>query len=315
MIACVVASTTEIADRIRLVELAAADGGLPGFDAGDHIDVVLGDDLRRSYSLVGTPDTAPDGYRIAVALTDDGRGGAKAVHALVPGQRIEVSAPVHGFPLDETAAHSVLIAGGIGITPVIAMVESLQSRGASWELHYAVRSRAAAAFLPELDRLAADDPGRVRLYVSDEDGGARLPVGALLTQPAAEGTHFYCCGPATLLDDVLAAGHPDRSRVHLERFEPVAAERGGDRFQVELARTGVVLDIGPDDTILDAVLDEGVDIDFSCMEGICGSCRTTVVKGTPEHRDSVLSAAERAADTVMMICCSRATGDRLVLDL
>jgi tetrachlorobenzoquinone reductase len=315
MISTVVRSVVPIAEGVRMLELVAVAGPLPGFRAGDHIDLELAPGLVRSYSLVGAPEPAPGCYRVAVALERDGRGGSRLVHSLHEGARLVVRPPVGGFPLLENAAHTVLIAGGIGITPILSMVRRLVQLDASWELHYAARSPRATAFLPLLEAL---DPGhqRVRLYLGEGGGARRLEVGRVIAATPPTG-HLYCCGPTALLDEFVAAtAGIDPGRVHLERFradEVVAADNQG--LTVELALSGRTIQVGDGETILDALLDAGVEVPFSCMEGVCGSCRTKVLDGTPDHRDSVLSAAERAAGETMIVCTSRAKGDHLVLDL
>lgn len=314
MIDVVVMSTAQVADGVRALELAAADGGpLPGFSAGDHIDLVLGPRMVRSYSLAGAPEPEPSRYRVAVALVKDGRGGSRAVHeTLRPGSRLSVSEPVSTFRLAESAKHTVLIAGGIGITPILSMAYQLSRTGASWEAHYAAASRPAAAFLGEL---AALDDGAAHAYLRDEDGPRSLKIASVIAD-APPDAHVYCCGPARMLDDFTDATRQlDSERVHLERFAGGADPAPAHGLTVELARSAMTLQIADDQTILDAVLDAGVDVAFSCMEGICGTCRTRVLAGVPDHRDFVLSDAERAAGDAMTICCSRSKGDRLVLDI
>lgn len=315
MIRTRVQSVVPIAEGVRLVELVAAAGGpLPGFRAGDHVDLELDPRIVRSYSVVDAPEAAPYRYRVAVALAADGRGGSRLVHGLHEGALLTIGAPVSGFALVEDAGHTVLIAGGIGITPLMSMVRRLVALDASWELHYAVRSRRAAAFLPQLDALARHRD-RVQLHVSEEAGPRTMSVRRIVDRAPA-GAHFYCCGPATLLDDFLAAtARLDPDRVHFERFHgggPVAKHGG---LIVELALSGGAVEVPDGGTILEALLDVGVDVHFSCMEGICGSCRVKVLDGTPEHHDSVLTPAERAAGDMMMVCTSGSKGNRLVLDL
>jgi vanillate O-demethylase ferredoxin subunit len=315
MIPVVVRSVVPIAEGVRLLELVPAGEPLPGFGAGDHVDLELAPGMIRSYSLVGTPEAAPRSYRLAVALTRDSRGGSRLLHSLYEGTPIALRPPVSGFPLVEDAAHTVLIAGGIGITPVMSMVRRLVQLNASWELHYAARTRRAAAFLPQLEAL---DPKRerVRVYLSDESGPRAMALGPIIDALPATG-HLYCCGPPSLLAEFgTATAGIEPGRVHSERFQadapPVLANQG---LTVELASSGAAIEVGDGESILDALLDAGVDVEFSCMEGICGSCRTKVLDGKPEHRDSVLTAAERASGDVIIVCVSGAKGNHLVLDL
>ncbi|MGW3984450.1 PDR/VanB family oxidoreductase [Streptomyces mirabilis] len=322
MITTVVKSRTAVAERVCLLELASADGGtLPGFAAGDHIDLDLGSGLVRSYSLCDAPGAAPTEYRVAVALDPASRGGSRRVHELEKGDVVGVRAPVGNFPLDEQASHSVLIAGGIGVTPILSMVRRLTEFGAPWELHYAVRTRSAAAFLPELAEITAAAGARFVLHVDDELPEAdRLLLLNPVVAAAPPGAHFYCCGPGPMLDAFVAAtAELPPERVHLERFRAQPAgnttEPSDPDFEIELACSGSTYRIGPQDTILDVLLDNDVDIEFSCMEGVCGSCRVKVLEGTPDHRDTTLTKAERAAGDVILVCCSRAKGQRLVLDL
>jgi ferredoxin-NADP reductase len=307
----------DIADEVRQVELRTADGtALPAFAAGDHVEVHLGPDLSRCYSLVGRPGAVTHAYRIAVALDPASRGGSKAIHALREGQALTISAPRSNFPLAPGPAPAVLIAGGIGITPILTMAYGLNAEDRPWQLHYAFRSPTAAALLPELSTLAAPCPERLRLYPDEPTGLPSIDLSALVTA-APPNAELYCCGPAGMLDAFAAATRDlDPARVHVERFTreaPLAT--GGDALTVRLSRSGLTLQVGPEDTILDAVLDAGVDVEYSCMEGICGSCRTRVLRGVPDHRDQVLTERERADEDIMMICCSRAKGDDLELDL
>ncbi|WPB89329.1 PDR/VanB family oxidoreductase [Streptomyces malaysiensis] len=322
MIATVVTSRTTVADGVCLLELASPDGvALPGFSAGDHIDLDLGAGLVRSYSLCDAPSAAPTEYRVAVALDPASRGGSRRVHELAEGDAVAVRAPMGNFPLEEQAAHTVLVAGGIGVTPILSMTRRLTEIGASWEMHFAVRTRSAAAFVPELVDLAATAGATFSLHVDDElpDGERLLQLAPLVTGAPA-GSHFYCCGPGPMLDAFISATvDVSPERVHLERFraEPAVtpADQPDSGFEIELAYSGDTYRIGPDDTILDVLLDNDVDVEFSCMEGICGSCRVKVLEGTPDHRDTTLNQAERNAGDVMLVCCSRAKGPRLVLDL
>jgi tetrachlorobenzoquinone reductase len=307
----------DIADAVRLVKLRAADGTpLPAFAAGDHVEVHLGPDLRRCYSLVGQPGEVADTYRLAVALDPASRGGSKAVHALQAGQALTISDPRSGFPLAPGPVPAVLIAGGIGITPILTMAYALNAEDRPWQLHYAFRSPAAAALLPELSALAAPRPERFRQYPDEPTGRPSIDISALVAA-APPNAELYCCGPAGMLDAFAAATRDlDPARVHVERFtRDVPLATGGDALTVRLARSGLTLQVEPEGSILEAVLDAGVDVEYSCMEGICGSCRTQVLCGVPDHQDMVLTDQERAGNDVMMICCSRAKGDDLELDL
>jgi tetrachlorobenzoquinone reductase len=310
-------AAADIADTIRQVELTTSDGrAFPAFAAGDHIEVHLGPDLRRCYSLVGRPGVATHTYRIAVALDAESRGGSKAVHALRVGQALTISAPRSNFPLSPGPAPVVLLAGGIGITPIFTMAHALNAEDRPWELHYAFRAEAVAALLPELSTLAGPHPDRLRLYPDQPSGQPSIDITAVV-KAAPPDAELYCCGPAGMLDAFAAATRDlDTARVHIERFTreaPLAT--GGDALTVRLARSGLTLQVGPEDNILETVLDAGIDVEYSCVEGICDSCRTRVLRGVPDHRDQVLTDQERAEGDTMMICCSRAKGDDIELDL
>ena len=227
------------------------------------------------------------------------------------GHALPVDLPRNNFPLDGQAGHSVLFAGGIGITPIWCMMRELEASGRVWTMHYAARSRGEAPFASVLE-----SDSRVHLHFDDEQGGV-LPIASAIER-APVGAHFYCCGPAPMLEsfeqEARAAGIA-AERVHVEYFtQRFEADRAGG-YAVSLARSGIELQIGPGQSILGAVLAAGVDVPFSCEDGICGACETRVLSGEVDHRDSILSDQERAANATMFICCSGARGDRLVLDL
>ncbi len=300
------------ADGIASLELRPLQGGLAAFEPGAHIELLLPGGLRRAYSLTNAPGQR-EAYRVAVQRDPASRGGSRAVHeALRIGQTLTIGRPRNLFALADDAAPSVLIAGGIGITPVWAMAQQLAAQQRAWTLHYAVRERRRAAFV---EPLLALDAARVHLHVDGESGA--FDLAACVAAAPAE-AHLYCCGPGPMLEafERACAGR-DPSRVHLERFgsaaDTPAAAAGG--FEVVLARAGKTLPVPPGTSILDAVLAAGVDAPNSCREGYCGTCETRVLEGTPLHADSVLSTAERAANRTMMICRSRCLGERLVLDL
>ena len=298
-------------------EFRAVNGAdLAPFTAGAHVDLWLPNGIRRAYSLCN-PEGERRRYVVGVKRASPSRGASAFLHdELRVGAEIEVGEPRNNFPLIETAAHSVLIAGGIGVTPIFGMLQRLAHIGASWELHYACRTRADGAFLEELQALAARDPLRVRLTFDQEPGSKMLDLGAIVAASPPQ-SHFYACGPAPMLDAFEAATNalPAEQR-HIERFSnPDAAAAPASGFEIVLARSNRRLQIPPGKPILDVLLDEGVDIAFSCMDGVCGSCKVGVLDGVPDHHDVVLSAAERAENKSMMVCCSGAKSDRLVLDL
>jgi ferredoxin-NADP reductase len=279
-------------------------------EAGAHIDVHLPNGLNRQYSLVlNGNDTAS--YTVAVKLEPASRGGSRYLHKeLRVGDILEVSAPRNHFPLDETAGHSVLIAGGIGITPVFSMLHRLRAIGKSVELHYAARSRADMAFLDVLGAIP-----RTHLHFDDESGGAHLDLEAIVGQAPSD-SHFYGCGPLPLLQAFeKAVAHLPASRRHVEYFAPREAGSRTGGFSVRLARSGRTLAVKEGASILDTLLDAGVDVLYSCAQGVCGLCEVPVVSGIPDHRDSILSPEEHASNQRMMICCSGSKSAELVLDL
>ena len=311
-------AVTHLARGASAFDFRPVDGApLIPFTAGAHADLILPNGVRRSYSLCNSQDETHR-YVVGVKKASPSRGASIYLHdQLGIGAEIDIAAPRNNFPLVESAPHSVLIAAGIGITPVWSLLQRLVALGASWELHYASPTRKDAAFLDELQHLAAADPSCVNLAFNREPGGRRLDLGEIVAR-APSGSHFYACGPARLLEDYekATAGLP-REQVHLERFAGAgeAIRVGGSDFDIELARSDRSLHVPADKSILDVLLDEGIDVAFSCMDGVCGSCRVQVLQGAPDHRDTVHSAEEHAANGSMMVCCSRALSERLVLDL
>lgn len=308
----VIVSKAAAAQEVTVLDLADPTGAqLPGWEPGAHIDLLLGPGLVRQYSLCGDPaDRAA--WRIAVLREEAGRGGSRFVHdRLGAGSIVRVREPRNAFPL-VPARRYLFIAGGIGVTPILPMLAAADVSGSPWHLVYGGRSRSSMAFAGEL---AARYQSRIELRPQDEYG--LLDLDALLRRPSA-GTHVYCCGPESLITAVesrCAAWPP--GALHVERFVPRArrASMGPASFELELARSGLRLVVPPDASILKTVETAGVAVLSSCTEGTCGTCETTVLAGVPEHRDSVLTQAERAAADVMMICVSRSLTPRLVLDL
>jgi vanillate O-demethylase ferredoxin subunit len=299
---------------IRAFDLVPADGRpFPPFAPGAHIDLRAPDGQLRQYSLCGEPHEAPDRYTVAVKHEAEGRGASRAIHAGVAvGSVLVIGEPRNNFALAPDAARTLFIAGGIGITPIVPMIRARAAAGAEWTLHYCARSRRHAAFH---DALAALAPARVRAHFADAPG-CRLDVAALLREHAP-GTHLYCCGPERLMTAVAdASRHWPAGHVHFEWFHgDSAAGATNAPFEVELARSGRVLAVPPDRSILEVAREAGVDVPSACHEGVCGTCETAVLGGVPEHRDKLLSEEERAASRTMMICVSRAKNGRLVLDL
>ncbi|HEU0103132.1 MAG TPA: PDR/VanB family oxidoreductase [Mycobacteriales bacterium] len=308
----VVADREAAADGVVVLTLRDPAGGeLPAWTAGAHVDLVLGPDLVRQYSLCGDP-TDRTCYRVGVLREAEGRGGSAHVHdCLVAGAPVHVRGPRNHFPLVSSPRY-LFLAGGIGVTPLLPMVASADAVGADWRLVYGGRSRASMAFAGQLQERYGD---RVVLAPQDEVG--LLDLEGLLGRPA-EDTAVYCCGPEPLLLAVeqRCAGWPAGS-LHVERFSPKAQHEPvlAGSFEVELTLTGTTVVVQPGQSILEAVEATGVDVLSSCQEGTCGTCETPVLAGEVDHRDSLLTADEQAANDTMMICVSRAACPRLVLEL
>lgn len=310
----------EIADGIRVFELAPLDGTpLPQYTPGAHIDVHLPTGLVRQYSLCGRPQQS-DAYVIAVQNAAASRGGSRAMHALQVGDTLRIEGPRNHFPLAQDARHSVLLAGGIGITPLLSMAERLAQTQASFELHYCVRNRERAAFLDRLD--APHLKGRCTLYTDDAPADARIDVARIVRDPSP-GSHLYVCGPSGFMDHAFdaakQAGWTD-SHLHREYFSaPTADTRDSaptaSAFNVRLARSGKVVRVSEQETVVQALAAHGVRIETSCEQGVCGTCLTLVLAGDPEHRDLYLTDDERARNDQFLPCCSRSRSDELVIDL
>jgi vanillate O-demethylase ferredoxin subunit len=303
------------APNIHSYELRAVEGSeLPSFTAGSHIDITLpivpAAGLVRSYSLLN-PQSERHRYVVGVQKDRASRGGSQWIHEhFRVGEIVDANGPRNNFPVDENAAKSLFIAGGIGITPILSMIERLSALGRDWELVYCSRRRAGTAFLQRLE-------GRpqVRFNFDEEPGAKMLDIAALVSRAPAGG-HLYCCGPLPMLDafEQATKGLP-RERVHVEYFtaKEAAAREGG--FTVVLKRSGRELTVTPGKTILDVLREGGIDVPHSCTEGICGTCETKVLEGVPDHRDLILTEAERAANKSIMVCCSGSRTPKLVLDL
>ncbi|MEU8629304.1 PDR/VanB family oxidoreductase [Streptomyces sp. NPDC048669] len=294
------------ADGVVLLRLKGS--GLPRWQPGAHLDLVLPSGLIRQYSLCGDP-ADPDSYTVATRLAEDGRGGSREVHErLHEGEEVEIRGPRNRFPLADAPAY-VLVAGGIGITPILPMLRALAASGANWRLLYGGRSRATMPFLEEIGELDADG-GRVTLVPQDEAGH---PDVAAALADAAAGTAVHCCGPEPLMEAVAAA-LPPGCTLHLERFSAAAPDATGSAaFEVELRRSGRTVRVAAGRSALAAVRAELPHLAYSCEQGFCGTCQQRVLEGEVDHRDDLLTDAERRDS--MLICVSRCRGERLVLDL
>ncbi|OSC31604.1 oxidoreductase [Mycobacterium vulneris] len=303
------------AEGVVLLDLAHPENvELPRWGPGAHIDLILNDGMTRQYSLCGDPRNSTV-WRVGVLLDPNSRGGSRYIHEhLNEGASVRVRGPRNHFPLIDSPQYR-FIAGGIGITPILAMIEAVQRASGDWTLLYGGRTRASMAFAEDL---AERYPERVTVWPQDERG--LLDLESLLKDPE-DNTLVYSCGPEPLLAAVEQhCGHWPTGTLHIERFAAKApsAEQVAEaleRFEVVCQRSGVTLEVTSDKLILEVLEDAGIPILGSCYEGTCGTCEARVLEGTPDHRDSVLTDAEKAADDVMLVCVSRSRTERLVLDL
>lgn len=309
----VVESAEVVAEDVVVLTLVDPDGdSLPPWTPGAHVDLILTEDLIRQYSLCGDPSDSRT-IRVAVLRSPDSRGGSALVHdRLRTGATVRVRGPRNHFPLIASPRY-IFIGGGIGITPILPMIAEAEASRADWQLYYGGRSRASMAFLDELTRYG----DRVTLVPQDELGLLDLPT--ILGDPRAD-TLVYCCGPEPLLaavEERCATDWPVAA-LHLERFAAKVSQApaGGERsFELVLAGSGLTLTVPPDKSVFQVIEEAGVSVLGSCHEGICGTCEQVVLDGEVDHRDSVLSESERAANDAMMVCVSRCSSDRLTLDL
>lgn len=310
-----VARKETVALGVAVFEFVSVEGmSLPAFEAGSHIDVAVPGGITRQYSLCNDPRESHR-YQIAVLNVADGRGGSRAMHERVSvGDVVAISHPRNHFPLASADGHSLLFAGGIGITPLLCMAERLSQAGRSFALHYFARSAAHAAFR---DRIAgARFADKVFFHFDGHASAGRSGLQELLTPRGAD-AHLYTCGPRGFMDAVLEGarrrGWTD-AQLHQEHFGAGPVPHGGDRtFEVQLASTGRIIRVGADQTVIAALAAQGVTIETSCEQGVCGTCLTPVLSGEPDHRDAYLTTAERALNDQFLPCCSRSKSDRLVL--
>ncbi|MET8206207.1 PDR/VanB family oxidoreductase [Streptomyces sp. NPDC005373] len=309
--ATVVSDIVTEANGVVSLSLTAADGGtLPAWEPGAHIDLLLSPGLERQYSLCGDPSDVGT-WRVAVLREPESRGGSQFVHEkLAVGDQLTCRGPRNNFALTEADA-CVFVAGGIGITPIIPMVAACEAAGRPWHLVYGGRGLDSMAFKRQLARYG----DKVTFWPQDTKG--LIDLDALLGE-AQDGTAVYCCGPGPLLDAVQAkCAHWPEGALHVERFRPKAGALDGENrpFQVVLDHSGMELTVPADRSLVDVIEEAGVHVPTSCREGTCGTCETVVLEGTPDHRDSFLTPQEKESGEIMMVCCSRAISDRLVLDL
>ena len=314
MIKLKVASIEPVSDRINLLSLVAEDGAaLPVYEAGAHIDFDLGDIGKRSYSLIDFKPLEAEimTYQIAVQREDKGQGGSIAMHRLAQGDVVFVSSPKNDFQLQVGDKDVLLIAGGIGVTPIISFATECARNGTNFAFHLASRS---AELCPFRDRLRQLFGANLTLWFDAEQ---MIDLDRVVSSASSD-CHIFCCGPKPMIEAVRAraekAGFP-ADRIHFELFSTPMPEDGDQAFEVELASTGEVFTIPAGKTIVEVLEAADVDVMYDCARGDCGICQTDVISGTPDHRDVVLSDSERAAGNVMQICVSRAKSARLVLDL
>ncbi|MFM9922567.1 PDR/VanB family oxidoreductase [Variovorax sp. H27-G14] len=306
------------ADGIVSVEFRPATPGVdfPAFEAGSHIDLHLPNGLVRSYSLC---NPASDRQRYVVGVLNDrkSRGGSRYVHQqLRVGMTLPISAPRNNFKLVEAAQRSVLVAGGIGVTPIWCMLQRLVAIGQPVEILYCARTRKEAAFCEAIEALASEKQVQLTWHFDDEQGAP--PRLAELLQGKGAGSHYYCCGPTPMLDAFeKSCEQLGYANVHIERFAAVHVEAPAatQSCVVECVKSGKSVEVPAGKSILDSLIDAGLNPDHSCKEGVCGACETSVLEGEIDHHDGILTKIERASNKTMMICVSRCKGARLVLDI
>jgi vanillate O-demethylase ferredoxin subunit len=307
-----VAGVTGLSEDISDFRFESSGAAFTGLEPGAHVDVHLPNGLVRQYSIW---DWAEDGSWVSVAVKreDNGRGGSLAMHALREGEAVRIGGPRNNFTLDARDQHITLIAGGIGVTPIFAMARALKARGAEFRVYYLVRNADMAAFDGQFRALDLDD--RYHLHCDATDG--MIDLHALMAQVPAGGD-VYTCGPEPMLNAVLDAGQALSSgAIRFERFAAASdlEHAPNEAFEIEVGSTGAVFEVGAEDTILHVLKANGIDVDFGCSEGLCGSCITDVLSGDIDHRDGVLSPEEQETNSFMCVCVSRARSRRLVLDL
>ncbi len=312
-----VASKRLVAEDILAFSLVSADvESLPEFSAGAHVDVHLPGGLVRQYSLCGDPKDRST-YMLGVLKDPASRGGSMAMHAIEVGSDLKISTPKNHFPLAEASGHTVLIAGGIGVTPILAMAHSLTEAGRSFEMHYCTRSLARTAFREEI--LGSPFESRVRIHL-DDGGGEIFDAPSALRSALRSDTHIYVCGPGGFIDAMLNAARDagyEESQLHREYFgAPVSSAADADApFKIRIASSGATFDVPSQESVVEVLARHGIGIETSCEQGVCGTCVTRVLDGVPLHRDVYLSDEEHAENRQFTPCCSRSCSPLLILDL
>lgn len=305
------------ADGVHGLELTPMPplDALPEFTAGSHVDLHLPNGAIRSYSLLNA-QSERERYVVGIYRAPESRGGSRFIHeTLRVGDVLTIGPPRNNFQLVEEAPHSVFIAGGIGITPLLSMIRRLSMLKRSWEVHYAVRTRKQAAFLEDVYRLSAEHGQKAAVTFDAEPGGVMLDLAAIV-QAAPANSHFYCCGPLPMLAAFEAATSTlVAACVHTEYFAAKDKADTSGGFTVVLAKSNRSIAVPAGQTILNALLGQGVKVPYSCEEGVCGTCEINVLSGTPDHRDLVLSKSEKAANKTIIVCCSGSKSQTLTLDL
>jgi len=301
------------AGNIAVIDFNNADGSaLPEFTAGAHIDVYINDEFTRQYSLCNDPEDNSV-YRIAVLNDPDSRGGSEALfEQFAEGQTVHISTPRNLFPL-VPAANSILIGGGIGITPLVTMAHALQKKGQPFELHYCLRKQSDGALVDYLKQHFAE---QLQFHCTQEGEAKRIDLASVLS-PVDENTHIYSCGSKGLLDSVInqakELGYAD-SQVHYELFN-ADVDISGDEFEVVCELSEKTISVGADESIATALKREGIKVAVSCEEGVCGTCICEVLQGKPDHRDEFLTDEEKADNDQIALCCSRSKSKQLVIEI
>lgn len=312
LIDVVVSDIVQETSTIKSFYLTRPDGSPVGhYSPGAHIDVVGPTSLTRQYSLCGRPD-GEDAFLFAVKREEGGRGGSEALHELKVGDRLQVSEPRNLLKIAEDAEHHVLVAGGIGITPMLSLARYMDVRGISFELHYYARSEEEAAFLPLLTEKCPDKL-HAHLGIGRDEQKQRL---AETVDAAPANTHLYVCGPEGFMDNVrtIAGRKLPEEAIHFENFKPTEPDEAYENTEFDVELDGETYHVPADRSIVEVLNEAGCGIDTSCEEGICGTCIMEVLEGTPEHRDNVLTKSEREAGETMAVCVSRTKDPKLVLE-